>query len=159
MPDIYSISVDTLHGQSQTLELYRGKVLLVVNTASQCGFTPQYQGLETLYQLYKERGFAVLGFPCNQFGGQEPGDNSAIADFCERNYAVSFPMFAKIEVNGPHAHPLYQLLKKAAPGLMGTTAIKWNFSKFLLDRHGVVYKRFGSIVAPEDLREDIEKLL
>jgi glutathione peroxidase len=159
MQSIYPINIETLDGQAQTLEPYRGKVLLIVNTASRCGFTPQYQGLEMLYQTYKDRGFTILGFPCNQFGGQEPGDSSAIADFCELNYAISFPMFAKIEVNGLHTHPLYQYLKKAAPGFLGSKAIKWNFTKFLLDRNGAVYKRNGSLIPPERLKADIEKLL
>jgi len=138
---------------------YTGKVLLIVNTASHCGFTPQYAGLEALYQRYRERGLVVLGFPCNQFGSQEPGDAEEIAGFCQKNYGVSFPMFAKIEVNGDDAHPLYQYLKKAAPGLLGSEAIKWNFTKFLVNRQGEVNERYAPATAPESIANDIEKLL
>ncbi len=138
---------------------YAGKVLLIVNTASHCGFTPQYAALEALYQRYRERGLVVLGFPCNQFGSQEPGEAEEIASFCQKNYGVSFPMFAKIEVNGNEAHPLYQYLKKAAPGLLGSEGSKWNFTKFLVDRQGEVVERYAPATAPESIARDIEKLL
>ncbi len=154
-----NFSADTLQGQTQSLAAYAGKVLLIVNTASQCGFTPQYAGLEALYQKYKDRGLIILGFPCNQFGAQEPGSASDIGAFCQKNYGVSFPMFAKIEVNGDNAHPLYQHLKKSAPGVLGSEAIKWNFTKFLVDRNGQVVKRYASATAPEALAADIEQLL
>ncbi|HNH91622.1 glutathione peroxidase [Accumulibacter sp.] len=131
---IYEISAERLTGGSQSLADYAGQVLLIVNTASECGFTPQYAGLQALYEKYRERGLVVLGFPCNQFGAQEPGEASEIAAFCQKNYGVTFPMFAKVEVNGEHAHPLFRHLKKAAPGLLGSEAIKWNFTKFLVDR-------------------------
>ena len=152
-------SADTLQGQTQSLAEYAGKVLLIVNTASHCGFTPQYAGLEALYQKHQDRGLVVLGFPCNQFGAQEPGSESEIGAFCQKNYGVTFPMFAKIDVNGEHAHPLYQHLKKAAPGALGSEAIKWNFTKFLVSRDGQTVKRYASTTAPEALSEDIEKLL
>lgn len=138
---------------------YAGKILLIVNTASHCGFTPQYADLEALYQRYREQGLVVLGFPCNQFGSQEPGDAEEIASFCQKNYGVSFPMFAKIDVNGNDAHPLYQYLKKAAPGLLGSEGIKWNFTKFLVDRQGAVIGRYAPATAPESIAGDIEKLL
>jgi glutathione peroxidase len=139
-----------------------GKVLLLVNTASQCGFTPQYAGLEALYRAYKERGFEVLGFPCNQFGGQEPGTDAEIGEFCARNYRVSFPLFARIDVNGPNAHPLFQFLKRSKPGILGifgAGAIKWNFTKFLVDRNGQVAGRYGPSTKPEKLAKTIERLL
>ena len=154
-----NFSADTLQGQTQSLATYAGKVLLIVNTASKCGFTPQYAGLEALYQKYKDRGLIILGFPCNQFGAQEPGSASDIGAFCQKNYGVSFPMFAKIEVNGDNAHPLYQHLKKSAPGVLGSEAIKWNFTKFLVDRNGQTVKRYASATAPEALATDIEQLL
>jgi glutathione peroxidase len=141
---------------------FRGKVLLIVNTASKCGFTPQYAGLEALYRAYKERGFVVLGFPCNQFGAQEPGSEAEIGAFCERNFGVSFPLFAKIDVNGPDAHPLFQFLKLSKPGILGILgagAIKWNFTKFLVDRKGHVAGRFGPATRPEKLAKTIERLL
>ncbi len=141
------------------LEQYRGQVLLIVNTASKCGYTPQYAGLEQLYRAYKERGFTVLGFPSNQFGSQEPGAAAEIGSFCERNYGVSFPLFAKIEVNGPNAHPLYRYLKKAKPGIFGTRRIKWNFTKFLIDRQGDVVRRFAPATQPKALARAIEALL
>ncbi len=156
---IHEFSAERLGGGTQPLADYAGKVLLIVNTASQCGFTPQYAGLEALYQRYRERGLVVLGFPCNQFGAQEPGDASEIASFCQKNYGVSFPMFARIEVNGDNAHPLYQHLKKAAPGLLGSEAIKWNFTKFLVDRAGDVVQRYAPATAPDSIADDIEKLL
>jgi glutathione peroxidase len=134
-------------------------VLVVVNTASKCGYTPQYAGLEALYQQYKDRGLVVLGFPCNQFGAQEPGTEEEIAQFCELNYGVNFPIFAKIDVNGPHTHPLFKFLKSEKSGFLGTEAIKWNFTKFLLDREGNVVKRFAPSVAPADLSPEIERLL
>ena len=159
---VYGFSAETLNGHAVSLSEFEGKVLLIVNTASQCGFTPQYAGLESLYREYKERGLEVLGFPCNQFGAQEPGTAADIGEFCERNYGVSFPMFAKIDVNGAKAHPLYQFLKKEKPGLLGPLgggAIKWNFTKFLVDRRGRVADRFASTTKPESLAKDIEKLL
>lgn len=156
---IYDISAQRLDGGDQSLGDYRGKVLLVVNTASKCGFTPQYKGLEALYEQYQEQGLEVLGFPCNQFAGQEPGDEEAIGAFCEKNYGVSFPMFAKVDVNGDQTHPLYQLLKEQAPGLLGSKGIKWNFTKFLVDRNGDVVRRYGSKDKPASLEADIEELL
>ena len=152
-------SAQTLQAQTQSLAEYAGKVLLIVNTASHCGFTPQYEGLEALYQKYKDRGLLVLGFPCNQFGAQEPGTESEIASFCQRNYGVSFPMFAKIDVNGDNTHPLYQHLKKSAPGILGSEAIKWNFTKFLINRQGGVTKRYAAATAPAAIACDIETSL
>ena len=137
----------------------RGKAVLVVNTASKCGFTPQYAGLEALYRKYSDRGFAVLGFPCNQFGAQEPGSEKEIARFCETSFGVTFPMFAKVDVNGDSAHPLFQHLKAAAPGILGSESIKWNFTKFLVDRGGRVVKRYAPNVDPEKIAPDIEALL
>jgi glutathione peroxidase len=160
MPDIdYATPVQTLGGPDGTLAPYQGKVLLVVNTASQCGFTPQYKGLEELYRRFQERGLVVLGFPCDQFGHQEPGTADEIATFCETSFGVTFPMHAKIEVNGSGAHPLFVRLKEKAPGLLGTKAIKWNFTKFLVDRSGHVVERYAPNVAPEAIAPDIEKLL
>ncbi|MET0266274.1 MAG: glutathione peroxidase [Duganella sp.] len=159
MPTIFDFSADSLSGAPVNLSQYRGKVLLIVNTASKCGFTPQYQGLEAVYQQFRDKGVEVLGFPCNQFGGQEPGGASEIGAFCEKNYGVSFPMFAKIDVNGDHAHPLFAKLKKDAPGVLGTERIKWNFTKFLVRKDGTVYQRYGSMTKPEALIADIEKLL
>ena len=159
---VYEFSAETLEGQTESLADFKNKVLLIVNTASQCGFTPQYAGLEKLYRTYKERGLEVLGFPCNQFGAQEPGTASEIGAFCEKNYGVSFPMFAKVDVNGEKAHPLYRFLKKEKPGLLGPLgggAIKWNFTKFLVDRSGRVAARYASTTKPESLAKDIEKLL
>ena len=155
----YATPLQTLAGKDTTLATHAGKVLLIVNTASQCGFTPQYAGLEALYRQFKERGLVVLGFPCDQFGHQEPGESEEIASFCQANYGVTFPMHAKIEVNGDGAHPLYVQLKRAAPGLLGTQAIKWNFTKFLVDRDGAVVERYAPNVAPEKLAPDIERLL
>src|SRR5690606_1426617 len=140
MTDLYGFSATTINGQPRTLGDYRGKVLLIVNTASKCGFTPQYKGLQALYEQYHDKGLEILGFPCDQFGHQEPGDEARISEFCELNYGVSFPMFAKIEVNGSNAHPLYQHLKSEAPGVLGSKSIKWNFTKFLVDRSGKVVK-------------------
>jgi glutathione peroxidase len=159
MSSLYDIPVTTLSGETTDLSAFRGKVVLIVNTASQCGFTPQYAGLEALYQKYRDRGFAVLGFPCNQFGAQEPGGSAEIAAFCEKNYGVSFPMFAKIDVNGPNAHPLFVKLKNEAPGLLGTEGIKWNFTKFLLNREGQVVSRHAPTATPEGLEEPISSLL
>jgi glutathione peroxidase len=159
---VYGFSAETLDGRAVSLSEFKGKVLLIANTASQCGFTPQYAGLESLYRTYKERGLEVLGFPCNQFGAQEPGTAADIGAFCEKNYGVSFPMFAKIEVNGEEAHPLYRFLKREKPGLLGplgSGAIKWNFTKFLIDRSGRVVDRFASTTKPESLAKNIEKLL
>ncbi|MFC5302811.1 glutathione peroxidase [Azospira restricta] len=159
MPDVYDFSARSLDGRDVHLGEYRGQVLLIVNTASRCGFTPQYEGLERLYRDYRGRGFAVLGFPCNQFGAQEPGDAAEIADFCSTTYGVSFPLFAKIDVNGDNAHPLYRHLKEAKPGLLGTEAIKWNFTKFLVDRNGEVVERFAPAVKPDELRRAVEAII
>ncbi|MBS1802187.1 MAG: glutathione peroxidase [Acidobacteria bacterium] len=163
---VFDFEAETLapapDGQPKKLADYGGKVLLIVNTASQCGFTPQYAGLEKLYRSYKDRGLVVLGFPCNQFGAQEPGAAAEIGAFCEQNYGVSFPVFAKIEVNGANAHPLYRYLKREKPGLFGPFgggAIKWNFTKFLVNRDGRVVARYGSATKPESLASDIERLL
>ncbi len=156
---LYDIAVNDIHGQRKKLDQYAGKVLLIVNVASECGFTPQYKGLEALYERLHPRGFEILGFPCNQFGAQEPGDEQQIAQFCELNYGVTFPLFAKIEVNGAEAAPLYQYLKKAKPGLLGSEAIKWNFTKFLVDREGTVVERYAPNAEPETIAGDIEKLL
>jgi glutathione peroxidase len=152
-------TVERLQGGEQSLAEYAGKVVLIVNTASHCGFTPQYAGLETLYQRFNARGLVVLGFPCNQFGAQEPGDAEQIGSFCQKNYGVSFPLFAKVDVNGANAAPLYRHLKKAAPGLLGSEGIKWNFTKFLVSRDGHVVKRYAPALAPEALAKDIEALL
>jgi len=159
MPGVYDFSARTLNGKERSMADYRGQLLLIVNTASQCGFTPQYAGLEALYRKYTERGFAVLGFPCNQFGSQEPGDEQEIASFCSRNYGVSFPMFAKIQVNGRGAHPLFTWLKDQKPGLLGLRSIKWNFTKFLVNRDGAVKSRFAPITTPERLDAAIEQAL
>lgn len=156
---LYSIPVTTITGKEMTLETYAGKVLLIVNVASKCGFTPQYKGLEELYQTFKAQGFEVLGFPCNQFGAQEPGNETEIAQFCELNFGVTFPLFAKIDVNGKNTHPLYAYLKEHAPGVLGTEAIKWNFTKFLVDQKGNVVARYAPQDTPEKLKGDIEKLL
>jgi glutathione peroxidase len=159
---VFDFEAETLEGQPKMLADYSGKVLLIVNTASQCGFTPQYSGLEALYRSYKDGGLVVLGFPCNQFGAQEPGSAAVIGAFCEKNYGVSFPMFAKVEVNGANAHPLYRFLKKEKKGLLGPLgggAIKWNFTKFLVDRDGRVVARYAPSTKPESLARAIEKLL
>ncbi|MAD43570.1 MAG: glutathione peroxidase [Oceanospirillaceae bacterium] len=148
-----------LNGQQQDLSEYLGQVVLIVNTASECGFTYQYEGLEKLFSQYKDQGLVVLGFPCNQFGHQEKGDNDTIGAFCQKNYGVSFPMFAKTEVNGDGAAPLYNELKQAAPGVLGSKAIKWNFTKFLINRKGEVVKRYAPTTKPEKLMADIETLL
>jgi glutathione peroxidase len=159
---VYDFSARSLDGRDVPLSEYRGQVMVIVNTASKCGFTPQYAGLETLYRQYKDRGLVVIGFPCNQFGAQEPGGAEEIAQFCELNYGVSFPIFAKIEVNGAQAHPLYKYLKSEKSGLLGAIgldAIKWNFTKFLVDRNGKVVERFAPATSPGDLAPAIEKLL
>ena len=159
MKSIYDFEALQMSGQSLALSEMRGKVMLIVNTASACGFTPQFGGLEKLHQAYQHQGLAVLGFPCNQFGGQDPGSNESIASFCQLNYGVSFPMMTKIEVNGPQAHPLYQWLCAEAPGLLGSKAIKWNFTKFLIGRNGAVLKRYAPMDKPEKLASDIEAAL
>ncbi len=156
---IYDVSATGIDGNPLSLRTYKDKVLLIVNTASQCGFTSQYQGLQALYDQYAKQGLVVLGFPCNQFGGQEPGNSDQIQSFCETNFGVSFPLFQKIEVNGSNTHPLYQYLTKAAPGIFGTEGVKWNFTKFLVDRNGKVVKRYPSTAKPEDLAKDIQALL
>ena len=158
-PSLFDIPVTDIHGGQEKLAKYKDKVLLVVNTASECGFTPQYKGLESVYKKMHDRGLEVLGFPCNQFGAQEPGDEKQIESFCEINYGVTFPMFAKIDVNGDAAAPLYKYLKKEKPGLLGSEAIKWNFTKFLIDRKGKVVERYAPNVEPEAITGDIEKLL
>lgn len=159
MTGLYDLSAQALDGGAVPLSRFRGQVLLVVNTASRCGFTPQYAGLQALYEDYKDRGFTILGFPCNQFGQQELGSAAEIGAFCTHNFGVSFPMFAKVEVNGPATHPLYAHLKQAAPGLLGSRSIKWNFTKFLIDREGRVVGRFAPTTKPEALRKEIERLL
>ena len=155
----YDFAAETLDGKPAPLADYRGKVLLIVNTASKCGFTPQYAGLEELYRKYADRGLAILGFPCNQFGAQEPGDAAEIANFCSLTYDVSFPMMAKIDVNGPKAHPLYAWLKGEKKGILGTEGIKWNFTKFLIDREGKVAGRFAPGATPQSLESSVEALL
>ncbi|BFN14542.1 MULTISPECIES: glutathione peroxidase [Marinobacter] len=156
---IYSFSAKDIKGQEVSLDDYRGKVLLIVNTASKCGFTPQFEGLQSLHEELGERGFEVLGFPCNQFMNQDPGNDDAISQFCSLNYGVSFPMFAKIEVNGDGTHPLFRFLKREAKGLMGSEKVKWNFTKFLVNREGQVVRRYAPTAKPADIRADIEKLL
>jgi glutathione peroxidase len=157
--NIYDFQANLLDGTPADLSRWRGQVLLIVNTASECGFTPQYAGLEQLYRQYKDRGLAVLGFPCNQFGKQEPGTEAEIGAFCEKNYGVSFPMFAKVDVNGDAAHPLYKHLKEQAPGVLGTQGIKWNFTKFLIGKDGSVVKRYAPQTKPEEIAADIDNLL
>ncbi len=159
METIYGFDAKTIEGKGQNLGVFKDKVLLIVNTASLCGFTPQYEGLQNLYSKYKDQGFMVLGFPCDQFGQQEPGDSSAIKDFCLTKFAISFPLFEKIDVNGPNTHPLFQYLKKNSPGLLGTEAIKWNFTKFLINRKGTVVHRYAPTTKPEAIASDIEALL
>ncbi|WP_367306756.1 glutathione peroxidase [Alicyclobacillus acidocaldarius] len=156
---IYDFEVEKADGAKISMREYQGKVLLIVNTASKCGFTPQYEGLQKLYELYRDRGFEVLAFPCNQFGNQEPGSNEEIQTFCSTTYRVTFPVFAKVDVNGPNAHPLFEHLKKQAKGALGSEAIKWNFTKFLVDRDGRVVKRYAPQTSPESIREDIEACL
>ena len=159
MTSIYDFSATSLAGAPVDLRQYQGQVLLIVNTASACGFTPQYKGLEAVYQQFRARGVTVLGFPCNQFGAQEPGGASEIGAFCEKNYGVTFPLFAKVDVNGDGAHPLFARLKHDAPGILGTERIKWNFTKFLVRKDGTVYKRYGPATKPESIVADIEQLL
>jgi glutathione peroxidase len=156
---IYDFTLATIDGRQTTLDEYRGRILLIVNVASRCGFTPQYAGLEALYRKFKDQGLVVLGFPCNQFGGQEPGTESEIREFCSTQYEVTFPLFAKIDVNGKNADPLYVWLKSQAKGILGTEAIKWNFTKFLVDTEGKVIDRFGPNVTPEELDATIAELV
>ena len=159
MTTLYDFTVDDIQGKPVKLDRYKGKVLLVVNTASKCGFTPQYKGLETLYEKLHGKGLEILGFPCNQFGAQEPGSEAAIAQFCEVNYGVTFPLFAKVDVNGANAAPLYRYLKAEKPGLLGSEAIKWNFTKFLVNREGEVVARYAPNDTPESIAGDIQKKL
>ena len=157
--NIFNFSCKDVSGKEINLSQYSGKVLLIVNTASNCGFTPQYKGLQELYKKYSSQGFEILGYPCNQFGSQEPGTDQEIAEFCKINYDVSFPLFSKIEVNGPSAHPLFKFLASDKPGLFGTKAIKWNFTKFLINRNGEPVKRFSSKTTPEEISSEIQELL
>ncbi len=159
MATIYDFEIQGISGESVDFSSYKEKVLLIVNTASKCGFTPQYKGLESLYKAYKDKGFEVLGFPCNQFGKQEPGSGEEISEFCELNFGVSFPLFEKLEVNGDNTHPLFKYLKQKAPGVFGTEAIKWNFTKFLVNRRGEVVKRFAPKDKPEAIASEVEALL
>jgi glutathione peroxidase len=159
MASVYDFTVKDIQGKPVKLDRYRGKLMLIVNTASECGFTPQYKGLEAMYEKLHDKGLEVLGFPCNQFGGQEPGGEKEIAQFCELNYGVTFPMFAKIDVNGDNTAPLYKFLKSEKPGLLGSEAIKWNFTKFLVDREGNVVKRYAPNDTPESISKDVEKTL
>jgi len=156
---IYDFQAKTIDGKENSFAEFRGKVLLIVNVASNCGFTSQYEGLEKLYEKYKDQGFFVLGFPCNQFGGQEPGGEPEIKSFCETRFNVTFPLFSKIEVNGVNAHPLYKFLIKSKPGILGTEGIKWNFTKFLIDKQGNVIKRFAPMETPESIDGEINALL
>jgi len=156
---VYPFKAKTIDGKETVLSEYQGKALLIVNVASRCGFTPQYEGLEKLYEKYKDKGFEILGFPCNQFGAQEPGTESEIKQFCDLNFGVKFPLFAKVDVNGDNAHALYKYLTSEKPGILGTEAIKWNFTKFLIDKKGEPVKRYGSAEKPESLESDIEKVL
>jgi glutathione peroxidase len=159
MSTVYDFEALQINGKSVALNKFTGKAILIVNTASSCGFTPQFAGLETLHQSYGEKGLVVLGFPCNQFGAQDAGENSEIAEFCQLNYGVSFPMMAKIDVNGEAAHPLYQWLSTEAPGLLGSKSIKWNFTKFLVGKDGTVLKRYAPTDTPESMSDDIEAAL
>jgi glutathione peroxidase len=159
MTTAFDFAAPRLNGKDEKLSNYRGKVLLIVNTASQCGFTPQYKGLQALHDSYAGKGFEVLGFPCNQFGAQEPGEGDEIASFCEMNYGVNFPMFDKVDVNGSNAHPLWNFLKEQAPGALGIEAVKWNFTKFLVGKDGKVVKRYAPQTEPKEIAKDIEKLL
>lgn len=156
---LYTFDITTIHHEKTTLAAYKGKVILIVNTASGCGFTPQFEGLEKLYQTYGSKGLVVLGFPCNQFAGQEPLDEAGIENFCRVNYGITFPMFAKIDVNGANTHPLYTYLKQQAPGILGSEAIKWNFTKFLIDKKGKVVHRYAPSTSPQSIAHEIEKLL
>ncbi|MCC7545404.1 MAG: glutathione peroxidase [Aquabacterium sp.] len=159
MTSVYDFEAQTITGQSVKLDQYKGKVVLIVNTASKCGFTPQFEGLEALWKAYEAKGVVILGFPCNQFGSQDPGNNTEIASFCQLNYGVSFPMMAKVDVNGPAAHPLYKWLVKEAPGILGTKSIKWNFTKFLVGKDGQVIGRYAPTDKPAGLKADIDKAL
>lgn len=159
MTTAYDFSAKTLDGDDQSLSAYKGKAMLVVNTASKCGFTPQYTGLEKLWEQYQDKGLVVLGFPCDQFGQQEPGDADEIRNFCSLNYDVKFPLYEKVEVNGASAHPLWKWLKKEKPGLLGMEAIKWNFTKFLIDRNGRVVKRYAPTDTPEKIEKDLASVL
>lgn len=159
MASVYDFEALSIEGQPAHLSTQRGKVLLIVNTASECGFTPQFAGLEALWQQYRDRGLVIVGFPSNEFGGQEPGSNDQIASFCELNYGVSFPMMSKVEVKGANAHPLWKWLTKEAPGLLGSESVKWNFTKFLVGRDGKVIKRYAPKDSPESLKADIEAAL
>jgi len=159
MTTFFDLSAKRLDGTEVAMDEYKDKVVLVVNVASKCGFTPQYTGLEAVWQKYRKQGLVILGFPCNQFGEQEPGNEAAIGEFCSLNYNVTFPMFAKVDVNGDKTHPIYAFLKKGAPGLMGSEGVKWNFTKFLVNRDGQVVERFASLTKPEDMTKDIEHLL
>lgn len=159
MNHFYDFSVKTITGEEQSMSVYKDRVVLIVNVASKCGYTPQYEGLEKLYKTYQKQGLEILAFPCNQFGGQEPGTAKQIQNFCKVNFAVTFPLFAKIEVNGKHTDPLYAYLKEKAPGILWTEGIKWNFTKFLIDRKGNVITRYGSSTKPAEIAKDIEKLL
>jgi len=159
MTDIYQYSASTIKGEQVSLADYRGKVVLIVNTASKCGLTPQFEGLEKLYEKYRERGLEILGFPCNQFREQDPGSDTEIEQFCQVNYGVTFPMFAKIDVNGPTTHPLFKYLKAAAPGIFGSEKIKWNFTKFLINRNGEVVARFAPATKPEKIEKAIANSL
>ncbi len=156
---VHDFKARTIDGKDQSLDAYRGKTLLIVNVASKCGFTPQYKGLEAMYRKLRDRGLVVLGFPCDQFGHQEPGDENEIQSFCSTTYDVTFPMFAKVEVNGDGAHPLYKYLKSESPGVLGSEGIKWNFTKFLVDGKGEVVKRYGSVDTPDKIEKDVEGLL
>ena len=159
MVDIYNIKVKDSDQNDVSLSTFSGKTILIVNVASKCGLTPQYEGLQELYDRYKDRNFVVLGFPCNQFGGQEPGTDAEINDFCDINYSVTFPIFSKIEVNGPYAHPLFKLLKRDKPGIFRTQSIKWNFTKFLINSNGKIVERFSPRVEPKYIKEQIERIL
>jgi glutathione peroxidase len=159
MPNVYDFSATTITGKEVAIADYKDKVLLVVNTASKCGLTPQFKDLEALYEKYKDQGLMILGFPCNQFLSQDPASNEEISEFCQLNYGVSFPMFAKIDVNGDDTHPLFKHLKEAAPGLLGINAVKWNFTKFLVDKKGNVIERYAPTTEPLNIAKDIEKLL
>ena len=159
MSNIYQFEAELLEGETKALADYKGKVMLIVNTASKCGFTPQFAGLEKLYEKYKPQGLEILGFPCNQFGGQDPGTNKEIGAFCQRNYGVNFPMFAKVDVKGPEAHAIFRFLTREAKGILGSQNIKWNFTKFLVGRNGEVLGRYAPTTKPEALEADIEKAL
>ncbi|WP_110112273.1 glutathione peroxidase [Bacillus sp. CGMCC 1.16541] len=156
---VYEYSAKTIKGEDVSLDRFRGNVMLIVNTASKCGFTPQYKELQALYEEFNEQNVTILGFPCNQFGSQEPGKEQDIEQFCQLNYGVSFPMFAKVDVKGEHAHPLFTYLTEEAPGLLGSKGIKWNFTKFLVDQNGKVVKRYAPQTSPKDIKKDIEELL